>query len=315
MTTKNNTLQEPKVGARYTFHPELGFIEVSENAPFEQNFNTQNPNPYTQGFYPNANQTYGQDYAKESEQEASTKSNKEKNTDVNKEEYAYSPYGDSPYANYPPYCPPFMPGHHTYGHGMGYGHAMGYGRGMGYGHGMGYGFRHSPEQHAAHMAYMADYYAQMQAQAMQANPHFQDFQAQNTAKNSEKKVIDEQYMSNVYNTVNDVINGQAEPTKLLNLIQGTSAEFWKGLAIGAGIILVSNYTPLKDILANMMGSNAPQEDDNCTTCQNSESDEAEFPFQNPNLDEDGFDPNFDLNIEVDADLNTANTNAKDESKS
>ncbi len=82
-------------------------------------------------------------------------------------------------------------------------------------------------------------------------------------------------MQEIYTVVDQIAKGQAGPEKLLPLMQNTSMDFWKGLALGAGAILVYNCTPLKDIINNLLGAGM-----------------ASF-MPNNATDDDGFDSEFD----------------------
>ncbi len=155
--------------------------------------------------------------------------------------YAYNPYVNLQYAGmnyspYPPnnaYCPPNAPycpyPPHMYHAGMG--------------QGMGYGIPH-------HMGYHA---------GMPYQP-YPPYAAPYAEQGFSQERIDA-----IYNTVNDVMNGKAEPTKLFGLFQGTSSDFWKGLAIAAGAIALYNCSHLKDIVASSLaaffGENMQNNDD------------------------------------------------------
>ncbi len=119
----------------------------------------------------------------------------------------------------------------------------GFGGGM---HGMPYGAYGQPHQA---MQAQVDFLTQqlMQLQQLQANNPF--FQAQSNGQGNFKL----EDMNKIYNTVDDVMNGKASPNKLFGLLQGISGDFWKGFAIGVGILLLYNYSPLKDMLASSLG--------------------------------------------------------------
>ncbi len=89
--------------------------------------------------------------------------------------------------------------------------------------------------------------------------------------------LTQEKMQEIYNAVNDAINGNPDPNKLFGILQGTSNDFWKGLAIGAGAVLLFNYTPLKTMFASMLGSFGASQAEQATEasetcdCENSEN--------------------------------------------
>ncbi len=114
--------------------------------------------------------------------------------------------------------------------------------------------------HQHHMMQLQTMQAQIQQmqQSMQ-NPQANQFSNQANALTPEK-------MQEIYAIIGDVAEGRAQPDKLLSLMQNVSSDFWKGLALGAGAILIYNYTPLKDMLSslltNFMPTNASSQDNN-----------------------------------------------------
>lgn len=77
--------------------------------------------------------------------------------------------------------------------------------------------------------------------------------------------LTQEKIQEIYSAVNDAINGNPDPNKLLGILQNTNGDFWKGLAIGAGAVLLFNYTPLKTMLAGLFAS-AGNTDDNAENC-------------------------------------------------
>ncbi len=108
----------------------------------------------------------------------------------------------------------------------------------------------------------------MQLNAMQA----QIMQMQQNMQNPQANDLSFEKAQELYALINDISQGKAQPEKLLPFMQNVSSEFWKGLALGVGAVLVYNYTPLKDMLSSLLG-NFTQ------TSPHSQDD---------NLDEDGF---------------------------
>ncbi len=140
-------------------------------------------------------------------------------------------------------------------------YGRGFGRGYGYGNQAFHNQYANPMQqsHINQMNAMQEQINQMQAYIM-ANGQNANMGAQ----------LDPAKMQEIYSTFDDIAQGKAQPEKLFSLLQGTSPDFWKGLAIGAGAILLYNCTPLKDVVGNLL---------------------AGFMGKNPtdeNLDEDGF---------------------------
>lgn len=101
-------------------------------------------------------------------------------------------------------------------------------------------------------------------------------QAEQTANTANaQQGLTQEKVQEIYNVVNDAINGNADPNKIFGILQGTSNDFWKGLAIGAGAILLFNYTPLKTMFASMLGSfgasQAEEASEETCDCNNTET--------------------------------------------
>ncbi len=116
--------------------------------------------------------------------------------------------------------------------------AMGYGAGQ-----FGYGHPHLAMQ--AQVDFLTQQLQQMMQ--LQANNNFSG------NSNNRQANLNMENMNEIYNTVDDVMNGKASPNKLFSLLQGISGDFWKGFAIGIGILLLYNYSPLKEMLASGLG--------------------------------------------------------------
>ncbi len=98
-----------------------------------------------------------------------------------------------------------------------------------------------------------------------------------TTQNNLNSMLSPEKLQEIYATIDEVASGKAGPEKLLSFMQNTSGDFIKGLAIGAGAILLYNCTPLKDMLASLVGSGLagfmPKKDDGFDDEFDSEYDE------------------------------------------
>lgn len=66
--------------------------------------------------------------------------------------------------------------------------------------------------------------------------------------------FDQQKLGKIYSTVNDVINGDADPTSLIGLFAENSGDFWKGALVGAAAVVLLNNDAVKGALAGVAGS-------------------------------------------------------------
>ncbi len=218
----------------YRFHPAYGFIEANSTqatgaqAGTQQSSTQQNiENPNFQNSYnPYANPYYaGVNYSPYPPYNPNYQSNQTyTNAQNNSNNLNYPPYNPSYCPPNAPYCP-YPPNMAHMGH-MG----MGYHAGM---HGMGMGYH----AHMQNMPYPPH---------NPYNPYYAPY--------APEQGFSQERIDAIYNTVNDVMNGKAEPTKLFGLFQGTSSDFWKGLAIAAGAVALYNCSPLKDMLASTLAT-------------------------------------------------------------
>ncbi|MUM76647.1 hypothetical protein GKC30_03250 [Pseudodesulfovibrio sp. F-1] len=66
--------------------------------------------------------------------------------------------------------------------------------------------------------------------------------------------FDQNKLGQMYGVMTDVMNGEAEPTKLLGLLDGTGGEFWKGALVGAAAVVLLNNDAVKGALAGLAAS-------------------------------------------------------------
>lgn len=111
--------------------------------------------------------------------------------------------------------------------------------------------------------------------AQQTAAMIQNFSHQQNPQNQAKMDFSQERIDEIYTAVNNVAEGKAAPSSLLGLLNGTTNDFWKGLAVGAGAILLYNCSPLKNIVTDVLSS----------MTQTSDSDNNDFTSD---LDEDGF---------------------------
>ncbi len=164
-----------------------------------------------------------------------------------------------------------------------YGPAFGYGQGLGYGRGFHGPFHNGPMnpmqfQHSMRMNAMQEEINQLK---MAMNPNAQ----------ANKNTVSPEKIQEIYTVMNDISQGKAGPEKLLPYLQNTSADFYKGLALGAGAILLFNCTPLKDMLTNLLGSSLA----NLANFMPQNADDLDDGFDDDGFDDDGFD---DVNDEI-----------------
>lgn len=76
---------------------------------------------------------------------------------------------------------------------------------------------------------------------------------QGTPEGAEAK-FDQNKIGQMYGVMNDVMNGEADPTKIMSLFQSTDGDFWKGAIVGAaGAFLIGNET-VRNTIAGVFGS-------------------------------------------------------------
>jgi len=66
--------------------------------------------------------------------------------------------------------------------------------------------------------------------------------------------FDQNKLGQMYGVMTDVMNGEAEPAKLLGLLDGTGGEFWKGALVGAAAVVLLNNDAVKGALAGLAAS-------------------------------------------------------------
>ncbi|MGE4292145.1 MAG: hypothetical protein AB7E32_08040 [Desulfovibrio sp.] len=66
--------------------------------------------------------------------------------------------------------------------------------------------------------------------------------------------FDQNRFGEVYGMVNDVMNGEAEPAKLLGFLSGAGNDFWKGALVGAAAVFLLNNDAVKGAVAGVFGS-------------------------------------------------------------
>lgn len=73
-------------------------------------------------------------------------------------------------------------------------------------------------------------------------------------KHTEKKGLSQEKIQEIYEALSEAYNGKPDPNKFMQIFQGISHDFWKGLALGSGAVLLLNCTPLKTMLGSVFGS-------------------------------------------------------------
>lgn len=169
----------------------------------------------------------------------------EQNTETSKTKTAQNPYpGYGPYygafADVPPMpYPPYHYGMHRFGR-----------------------YPYCPP-------YMVQQQAMYGPQSFYANAGYNTENDHQTSREQQnettRQALTQEKIQEIYSAVNDAINGNPDPNKLLGILQNTNGDFWKGLAIGAGAVLLFNSTPLKAMLAGLFASaaNAEENTENC----------------------------------------------------
>lgn len=107
-------------------------------------------------------------------------------------------------------------------------------------------------------------------------------------KHFEKKGLSQEKIQEIYEALSEAYNGKPDPNKFMQIFQGISHDFWKGLALGSGAVLLLNCTPLKAMLGSAFGSllgsaagTAADTDSDADREQNGEhAEEAEIPQEN-----------------------------------
>jgi len=92
--------------------------------------------------------------------------------------------------------------------------------------------------------------AQQAAQAAQAQS---GMYGQGTPEDAQPK-FDQQKLGKMYSAVNDVMNGEADPSSLIGLFAENSGDFWKGALVGAAAVVLLNNDAVKGALGGLAGS-------------------------------------------------------------
>ena len=66
--------------------------------------------------------------------------------------------------------------------------------------------------------------------------------------------FDQNKLGKIYGTVNDVMNGDADPTSLFGLFAENGGDFWKGALVGAAAVALLNNDAVKGALSGVAGS-------------------------------------------------------------
>lgn len=80
----------------------------------------------------------------------------------------------------------------------------------------------------------------------------QQGQGQNRPEGAERK-YEENRFGDAYGMLSDVMNGQADPGKILGFLQSPGGDFWKGALVGAAAVFLINNDAVKGALAGAFG--------------------------------------------------------------
>lgn len=99
---------------------------------------------------------------------------------------------------------------------------------------------------------------QQSAQGFSAQPGMGQGQAPGagipgTPEGAEPK-FDQNRMGEVYGMVNDVMNGEADASKLIGMLTSTGGDFWKGALVGAAAVFLLNNDAVKGAVAGTFGA-------------------------------------------------------------
>jgi len=167
------------------------------------------------------------------------------NTHANTDTQAGFPYENPKMEGQVPPFVPQNPYHNCY-------QGAGYHNGF---HGMPYGMygagQYGPYHHKTeHMRQMQEYANQHAAYVANMNGNFQNSNHHEHANHE----FTQERMQEMYGTFNDIMNGKAEPAKILGLFQAVSSDFWKGAALGAAAIALYNCSPIKDMIGTSLAA-------------------------------------------------------------
>lgn len=101
--------------------------------------------------------------------------------------------------------------------------------------------------------------ANMNAQAMGTQPGMaadaaaQGMVGPGTPEGTEPK-FDQNKIGQMYGVVNDVMNGEADPAKVMSLFEGLDGDFWKGAIVGAAVGFLASNDTVRGAVAGAFGS-------------------------------------------------------------
>ncbi|NDV24865.1 hypothetical protein [Desulfovibrio sp. JC022] len=96
--------------------------------------------------------------------------------------------------------------------------------------------------------------AQQPAPTMQAAQTFQpDLNAQAAPETAQAKV-DQNKLGQMYGVMTDIMNGEADPEKIMSLFQDTDGDFWKGAIVGAAVGFLASNESVRGAVAGVVGS-------------------------------------------------------------
>ncbi|GEM_PF-1252671 len=76
---------------------------------------------------------------------------------------------------------------------------------------------------------------------------------QGTPEGAEPK-FDQNKLGQMYGVMNDVMNGEADPAKIMSLFQNTDGDFWKGAIVGAAAGFLASNETVRNAVAGVFGS-------------------------------------------------------------
>lgn len=66
--------------------------------------------------------------------------------------------------------------------------------------------------------------------------------------------FDQNKLGQMYGVMRDVMNGEADPSKVLGLLPTNGADFWKGALVGAAVVVLLNNDSVKNAMAGAVGA-------------------------------------------------------------
>ncbi len=74
--------------------------------------------------------------------------------------------------------------------------------------------------------------------------------------------FDQNKIGQMYGVVNDIMNGEPDPSKIMSLFQDTDGDFWKGAIVGAAAGFLASNETVRNAVAgafgSMFGNNDPE---------------------------------------------------------